>query len=172
MVRSQPLHQTSQSEVAEHLWIAGDTPIGRALARLAESLNFHVSVFPRPQDVLTKTVFSAFPAAPTTAIVFLDVLEEQVAVLSHWITFPLVFLGVSGSRERRAEIISRLQTLTLRREQIERIHCPVGLPIGAFGVEEAAIGVAAHLIQNRSNRRISHEAAARIKSPSLIKARA
>jgi xanthine dehydrogenase accessory factor len=174
MVRSQPLPQITspQTAVPEHLWIAGDTPVSRALARLAETVNFHVCFFPRPQDVLTSNVFNAFPAVATSAIILLDSIEDQASVLSHWINFPLVFLGVSGSRERRAELLSRLQKNGGTREQLERIHCPVGLPIGAASAEEGAIGIVAHLIQNRSDRRISHEAASRIKSPSLIKARA
>ena len=173
MVRSQPLQIASQHpETQEHVWIAGETAVSRALVRLAESVNFRISVVPRPQDVLTKTVFGAFPAAPTIALIFLESLEDQVTVLSHWMHFPLVFVGVAASRERRTEIISRLQTLATGREHIERIHCPIGLPIGASNAEEAAIGIAGQIIQNRSDRRISHEAAARIKSPSLIKARA
>jgi xanthine dehydrogenase accessory factor len=167
MVRSQPFDRS-----AEQLWIAGETPISRALSRLAEGVDFRVSLFSCPQEVISKSVLSVPPASPTTAIVFLDSLEDQVAILRHWIKVPLVFLGVVGSREQRSEILSRLQSINATRGQLERIHCPVGLPIGATSVEEAAIGIIAHLIQNRSDRRISHEAALRIKSPSLIKARA
>lgn len=169
MVRSQPFDSGTP---AEQLWIAGDTPISRALARLAEAVDFRVSVFPRPEDAISKSVVSVLPSNPTIGVVFMDSLEDRVAVLSHWTKVPFVFIGVAGSREQRNEILSRLQPMASAREQLERIRCPVGLPIGASSVEEAAIGIIAHLIQNRSDRRISHEAAARIKSPSLIKARA
>ena len=169
MVRSQPFDSVAPTE---QLWIAGDTPISRALVRLAEAVDFRVSVFPHPQDVINKSVLGVLPANPTSGIVFVDSLEGRMTVLSHWIAVPFVFIGVVGSREQRSEILSRLQPIATAREQLERIHCPVGLPIGASSVEEAAIGIIAHLIQNRSDRRISHEAASRIKSPSLIKARA
>lgn len=169
MVRSQPFDSAAPPE---QIWIAGDTPISRALARLAEAVDFRVSVFPRAQDIIGKSVQGVLSANPTIGIVFMDLLEDRVAVLGHWIAAPFVFIGVVGSREQRAEILARLQPIATTREQLERIHCPVGLPIGALSVEEAAIGIIAHLIQNRSDRRISHEAASRIKSPSLIKARA
>jgi xanthine/CO dehydrogenase XdhC/CoxF family maturation factor len=166
MVRSQPYQSNPP---AEHLWIAGDTPISRAVGRLAEFVAFRVSVFASPDDVLSDAAFSPLP---TNGIVLLDSFEEQVAVLVRWMNLPLVFLGVVGSRERRREILSHLAPMAATRERIERIHCPVGLPIGAASVEESAIAIVAHLIQNRSDRRISHDAASRIKSPSLIKARA
>src|SRR5687767_12045057 len=137
MVRSQPFDSAAPTE---QLWIAGDTPISRALARLAEGVDFRVSVFSRPEDAISKSVLSVLPSNPTIGVVFMDSLEERVAVLSHWITTPFVFIGVAGSREQRSEILSRLQPVATAREQLERIHCPVGLPIGASSVEEAAIG--------------------------------
>ena len=169
MVRSQLFDSAAPTE---QLWIAGDTPISRALVRLAEAVDFRVCVFPRLEDAISKSVLSVLPSNPTIGVVFMDSLEDRVAVLGHWITVPFVFIGVAGGREQRTEILSRLRPIATAREQLERIHCPVGLPIGASSVEEAAIGIIAHLIQNRSDRRISHEAASRIKSPSLIKARA
>ena len=172
MVRSQPapsaLHQP------ESLWIAGDTPVARSLVRLADSVDFRPLLFATPADLISQTVFNPAPPTPISAVVLFTSIEDQVAALSHWINFPLVFLGATGPRERKAEIILRLQKLnpTSAREQLDRIHCPAGLPIGAFGVDETAVSLVAQLIQNRSDRRISHEAALRIRSPSLIKARA
>ena len=58
------------------------------------------------------------------------------------------------------------------REQLERVACPVGLPIGDVSVQEIALSITAQFVQNRSERRISQEAARNIRSPSLIKARA
>jgi xanthine dehydrogenase accessory factor len=192
MVRSQPFQPPAP---AEQLWIAGDIPVSRALARLAESVDFRVSLFPRVQEVLISKNLAlpriptspfephvaqisqsaaptlAVPGIPTSALVFLDPIEDRIAVLSHWMNLPLVFLGVAAGREQRAEIIARLHAAGATREQLDRIHCPVGLPIGASSAEESAVAIIAHLIQNRSDRRISHEAASRIRSPSLIKAR-
>ncbi len=171
MVKSDP---SSVRFNPEQLWIAGDGPAAYALGRLAEAVDFQVSIFPQPNDVLRQTVFNPLPSGAITAVVLFTSLEDQLVVLRHWINFPIAFLAVTGTREQRAQIISALHHLQpgATREQLDRIHCPFGLPIGAVGVEETAISMVAHLIQNRSDRRISHEAASRIRSPSLIKARA
>ena len=78
-----------------------------------------------------------------------------------------------GSRRKRNIIFEEFVAQGIAtKEQLERVACPVGLPIGDVTVPEIALSITAQLVRNRSERRISQEAARNIKSPSLIKARA
>lgn len=162
MVRSEPLPAARNPE---QLWIAGDNPLSRIVTRLAESVEFQVSVFPEPpSQMLGQALFTSGAPAPRCGIVLLDSMEHQIAVLQHWLDLPFSFLGLAGTREQKAAIVASLGN-TFSREQLERIHCPLGLKIGAVSPDEIAISIVAQLVQNRSDRRISHEAASRIRSP-------
>lgn len=173
----------------EQLWIAGAGHVARAVAPLVELVDFKVTVFDdRPamadarlfplgttlrtgywEDLLAEN----FPAAPTLGLVLTRGHQHDALVLSNWIHKPFAFLGMIGSRRKKNIIFTRfVEEGIATREQMDRVFCPVGLPIGDVSVEEIALSIAAQLVQNRSERRISQEAARNIKSPSLIKARA
>lgn len=61
--------------------------------------------------------------------------------------FP--FLGVIGSRSKRAVLLKELATAGIPSEQTEAFHCPIGLDLGTNQPGEIAISVVAQLIQER-----------------------
>jgi xanthine dehydrogenase accessory factor len=172
----------------ERLWIAGAGHIARAVAPLAEQLDFAVTVFDdRPAladrkffpgrtelcvDYWDKLLSREFPSRPTLGLIVTRGHQHDTLVLSRWAGKPFVFLGMIGSRRKRNIIFKHfLQEGIATQEQLDRVACPVGIPIGGVSVEEIALSIVAQLVQNRSERRISQEAASRIRSVSLIKAR-
>ena len=60
-----------------------------------------------------------------------------------------VFLGVIGSASKRAVLLRELQEDGVDREALEKILCPVGLPIGGNDPAEIAISIAAQLLEFR-----------------------
>jgi xanthine dehydrogenase accessory factor len=62
-------------------------------------------------------------------------------------TFP--FLGVIGSKAKRAVLVKELTAAGIPREQAEAFHCPIGLDLGTNQPGEIAISVVAQLIQER-----------------------
>ncbi len=60
---------------------------------------------------------------------------------------PLRFLGLLGSRAKVAQVRTKLAAAGVPREQLDRVHAPVGLPIGSHTPEEVAISIAAQLVQ-------------------------
>jgi xanthine dehydrogenase accessory factor len=62
-------------------------------------------------------------------------------------TFP--FLGVIGSRAKRAVLLKELAAAGIPAEQAEAFHCPIGLEIGTNQPGEIAVSVVAQLIQER-----------------------
>ena len=61
--------------------------------------------------------------------------------------FP--YLGVIGSRAKRAVLVRELTAESFTAEQAEAFHCPIGLPLGTNQPGEIAVSVVAQLIQER-----------------------
>ena len=68
------------------------------------------------------------------------------------------YLGLIGSRRRTIELFDLLEEEGFPRETIDRVHTPIGLPIGAETPKEIAISILAELIQQRSSRSAEREA--------------
>jgi xanthine dehydrogenase accessory factor len=62
-------------------------------------------------------------------------------------TFP--FLGVIGSKAKRAVLVKELTAAGVAPELAEQFHCPIGLELGTNQPGEIAISVVAQLIQER-----------------------
>jgi xanthine dehydrogenase accessory factor len=64
--------------------------------------------------------------------------------------FPTVpYLGVIGSASKRAVLLRELREDGIPGELLEKIICPVGLPIGGNDPEEISISIAAQLLEHR-----------------------
>ena len=58
------------------------------------------------------------------------------------------FIGLVGSRKKKGTIMDKLRLEGTEEKDLERISCPVGLPIGAQGPEEIAVSIIAQLIRH------------------------
>ncbi len=63
--------------------------------------------------------------------------------------FP--FLGVIGSKAKRAVLMKELTAAGIPKEQAEAFYCPIGLDLGTNQPGEIAISVVAQLIQERDH---------------------
>lgn len=64
---------------------------------------------------------------------------------------PARFIGMIGSRRKFIEFTKVLEREGVPAEQLERIHSPVGLAIGALTPQEIAVSVVAEMIAVRRN---------------------
>jgi xanthine dehydrogenase accessory factor len=62
------------------------------------------------------------------------------------------YIGMIGSRRKRDAIYAALGKEGFSREQLDRVHSPIGLNIGAETPEEIAVSIVAELIQVRAER--------------------
>jgi xanthine dehydrogenase accessory factor len=149
------------------LWIAGGGHVARAVAPLAEGLDFQVSVFDDRAALLQPGFFPAgttlrsgfwedllqgpFPAQPAFGLIVTRGHQHDALALRHWIQRPFAFLGMIGSSRKRRLIFSRLvEDGMATREQLDLVACPVGLDIQAVSVPEIAVSIMAQLVRQRA----------------------
>lgn len=63
------------------------------------------------------------------------------------------YVGMIGSQRKRTLIFDQLISEGFTQEDLARVACPVGLPIGAETPEEIAVSIAAQLVAARAARR-------------------
>jgi xanthine dehydrogenase accessory factor len=149
------------------LWVAGSGHVAQAVVPLALQLDFDVTVFDDRPGLANHDFFPAaarlevgpwhelltrpLPAVPTFGLIVTRGHQHDALVLSEWIHRPFAFLGMIGSR-RKARLIREqfLRQNLATPEQLDRVVCPVGLPIHAVGVHEIAVSVLAQFIQRRA----------------------
>lgn len=145
------------------VYIFGAGHVGRALVEVLARLPMHIrwmdereEEFPHhvPENVevhLTDAPLQALAGAPDDGV-FL------VLTHSHALDFTLVhailsrgrfrFLGLIGSRSKRAAFVQRLAARGLPAERIARLTCPIGQPeISGKSPQVIAVSVAAQLLQ-------------------------
>jgi xanthine dehydrogenase accessory factor len=149
------------------LWVAGSGHIAQAVAPLACALDFDVTIFDDRAELANPEYFSppvrlrvghwgellATPL-PSQAILGLIVTrghQHDANVLAEWIHKPFLFLGMIGS-SRKARIIREgfVKKNIAAVEDLDRVACPVGLPIGAVSVTEIAVSILAQYIEKRA----------------------
>jgi xanthine dehydrogenase accessory factor len=69
------------------------------------------------------------------------------AIFQQGRTFP--FLGVIGSKAKRAVLVKELAAVGIPPERAQAFHCPIGLELGTNQPGEIAISIVAQLIQER-----------------------
>jgi xanthine dehydrogenase accessory factor len=59
------------------------------------------------------------------------------------------YVGLIGSKRRTSIVIDRLRDAGISAEQLEKIHAPIGLDIGAVSPEEVALAIMAEIVAAR-----------------------
>ncbi|HKJ64369.1 MAG TPA: XdhC family protein, partial [Desulfopila sp.] len=72
-------------------------------------------------------------------------------VLAQALRTDAGYIGMIGSRRKRAAIYTTLKNDGFTDTDLARVHNPIGLPIGADTPEEIAVSIAAELIQVRAD---------------------
>lgn len=150
------------------LVIFGGTQIAIPLVSFAKRCGFRVTVVDgRPRFA----VAARFAEADRVLLAWPEEAAEQVridgstyvAVLNHDPKFdePAIkvalsrgarYVGAIGSRRTRAQHTARLREQGVPEADLERIHGPIGLDIGARTPEETAISILAEIIAERYGR--------------------
>lgn len=77
--------------------------------------------------------------------------KGDLACLRWALTTPARFIGMIGSKRKLIEFSKVLESEGVRADDLERVHSPVGLDIGALTPQEIAVAVVAEMIAVRRN---------------------
>lgn len=153
----------------DHLIIVGAGHIAVPLVHLAHTLDFETVVLDPRRIFAVEERFATPPdrlvaAWPHTVLADWDLNDDTYAVLlTHdpkiddpalhlFLRAPLRYIGALGSRKTHAKRRDRLAAAGFTPAQIDRIHGPVGLDIGAQSPAEIALSVLAQLVAARQGR--------------------
>lgn len=150
----------------DRLLVIGAVHIAVPLVRFAKSLDFEVVVvdprsalataerFPdAPDRMVVAWPDDALPSlgldASTYAVVLTHDPKIDDVALVHLLRSPVAYIGALGSRATQRKRRAFLLEEGLSEAEINRIHGPVGLNIGARSPEEIALAIMAEIIQVR-----------------------
>ncbi len=144
--------------------VIGAVHISQALAPIAAIAGFDLSVvdprtaFATPERFPNTPLFAQWPDEVLGKEVTLDRYTALVAVthdpkiddlpLKCALEAGCFYVGALGSRKTHASRVERLKAAGLTQEQIDRIHAPIGLDIGAASPAEIAVAVMAQIIES------------------------
>ena len=153
----------------ERLVIFGAGHVGLALARLARGVGFRTEIVDdradacdaarragvgeiRLCDAEYRQGVPALDASCYVAVVTRCHRTDRLA-LRGVLNQPLRYVGLIGSRRKKLVIFRELREEDgASGAELERIHCPIGLPLGGETPEEIAVSIVAQLLQHRYGR--------------------
>jgi xanthine dehydrogenase accessory factor len=158
-------------EAEPHLVIAGAGHVGASLARLAALLGYRVTLIDDREEFLRREVF----ASATEQGINLLVAESwshsvreavgngrgvSVAIVTRGhkqdedclravVPGKPDYVGMIGSKRRTNIVLDKLRAEGADDDQLQKVHAPIGLDIGAVSPEEVALAILAEIVANR-----------------------
>src|SRR5437867_8662787 len=142
--------------------VFGAGHVGAAIARAAAAAGFRVVVIDDRSEyadaarfsdgiaVLAADVETALARYTITAgdavVIATRGHRNDALILERVATSPAGYVGLLGSRRKKAVVTKGLQAAGVPAKSLQRVRVPVGLPIGAVTPEEIAVSVVAELI--------------------------
>ena len=149
-------------ESAPHLYLVGAGHVAYHLARAAAPVGFKLHVlddrekfanterFPEAEEVVVATIPDWLEQAAFPANAYVVILtrghRHDLDALRALAPRDLRYLGLIGSRAKVARLYAALRDDPISPEQLQAVHAPVGLDIGAVSPQEIAISILAELI--------------------------
>lgn len=161
---SKPANFEIEIPPTPRLIIAGAGHVGRALAGIAERMEFEITVIDDRPDCATS---ERFPAAEcivgdieqelsrqhiderTFVVIVTRGHKHDGRALAAVIGSKAAYIGLIGSKRKIRTILDDLHQQGASREQLDRVHAPIGLEIGAVTPSEIAVSIAAEMIAVR-----------------------
>ncbi len=147
------------------LLIFGGGHISFFLARIGKMIDFHVTViddrpefanaerFPEADETIAEDMASVTKQLDINSASYIVIVtrghQKDTEVVQWAVTTPAAYIGTIGSKRKIHTAFAYLKTKGITQEQLDRVHSPIGLPIGAETPEEIAVSIMAEIIQVR-----------------------
>ena len=167
--KGNPAYYVEPLTVAGSVYIFGGGHVSQALAPLLRTVGFRVVVYDRRPQAARKEVFpdaaEVIPGsyedisnrvtltADDYVVVMTPGHESDREVLAQVLRTPATYIGCIGSRHKVAKTRELLLAAGIPEKDIDRVHSPIGLPIGGETPAEVALSIAAQLVAHRSGHR-------------------
>ena len=148
------------------LVILGGGHISLAICPIGKIIGFHVTVvddreeyannqrFPMADDVICADFAHAIAQIPDTANTYYVIVTRGHAAdalcAERLLRRDFAYLGMIGSRTKVAKTRSKLADLGFSAAELDRMHAPIGLPIGGETPGEIAVSIAAEIVQTKN----------------------
>jgi xanthine dehydrogenase accessory factor len=148
------------------LYVFGGGHVSLQIVPLAHRVGFKVTViddrpefsnpqrFPEADDVYNYPFDGVFERLSVNESSYLVIVTRghlhDKTVLSQCLRTDAGYIGMIGSRRKNAIIYRKLIDEGFSQKDIDRVHAPIGLKIGAETPEEIAISIVAELIKVRA----------------------
>jgi len=145
------------------LFIMGAGHVGAAIAALARRNGFEVTLVDSRAEYITPErlgeKLKGVVASPDDFEGKIEITDASFVVICtsghgldrEWLGSVLKlaprYVGMLGSTHKAKAVFDELQARGTAREQLDRVHTPVGIDIGAITPEEIAVSVVAELIR-------------------------
>jgi xanthine dehydrogenase accessory factor len=146
----------------KQLLIVGAGHLGQKISKLGAFLGMDVAVFDDRSEYANTERFpdaggifvgdveeelAKYPITPWCHVVIVTRGHEQDGVaLSTVIRSNARYIGMIGSRTKKARIYAELLEKGIEQELLDQVHAPIGLNIGAETPEEIAVAIMAEII--------------------------
>lgn len=156
---------------AQQLLIFGAGHIAHSLAPLARKAGFAVTVidnrvkyanperFPDANSIVSKPFPEALKTLDFTYQTYIVIVTHAHAydeeILAYCLDQPYAYLGMIASKRKSKTILNTLREKGSPEEQLEKVHTPIGLDIGAETPFEIAISILSEIIGVRHSIDIS-----------------
>jgi xanthine dehydrogenase accessory factor len=145
--------------------VFGAIDFAAAVARMGSFLGYRVTVcdarpvfatnkrFPEADEVVVQWPHKYLASTEVDERTVLCVLTHDpkfdVPLLEIALRLPVGYVGAMGSRRTNDDRLKRLRELGLSEVELDRLHAPIGLDIGARTPEETAMSIAAEIVAAR-----------------------
>jgi xanthine dehydrogenase accessory factor len=147
------------------LYIFGGGHVSSQVVPLAHMVDFKVVViddrpefsvpenFPGAEEVYNYPFASVMNRFPVDKLSYILIMtrghSHDKNVLSQALKTPAGYIGMIGSSRKISIIYGKLREEGVTKDQLDRVHSPVGIDIGAETPEEIAVSIIAELIKER-----------------------
>jgi len=149
----------------EEVLIFGAGHVAVCVSKLAKMMGFKVTIiddreefanqdrFPEADEIITEGIERALTHIKITSSTYIIIvtrghLQDQ-EVLASVIKSKAAYLGMIGSRKKNATVFQQLIEQGVLKEELDKVHAPIGIDIKAQTPEEIAISIVAEIIQVR-----------------------
>ena len=153
----------------EEVLIFGAGHIAVCVSNLAKMVGFKVTIiddrkefanqdrFPEADEIIVEEIEDALSHLNITPSTYIIVLTrghlKDEEVLTSVIRSGAAYIGMIGSRKKNTTVFQHLIKKGISQEELNKVHAPIGIDIGAQTPEEIAVSIIAQIIQYKENKK-------------------